>query len=118
MNSQPTWHSLSTEQVFAKLQSAPAGLSSAEATRRLAEHGPNELQAAHRISPWAILLEQLKNVLIIIILIATVLSAFLGHGKEAVVITVIVLLAVIGNTIYLHLNHNPYQVHSVHHTAK
>jgi len=95
MNSQPTWHSLSTEQVFAHLQSTLAGLTSAEAARRLAEHGPNELQAAHRISPWVILLEQFKNVLIIILLVATVLSAFLGHGTEAIVITVIVLFAVV-----------------------
>jgi P-type Ca2+ transporter type 2C len=95
MNSQPNWHSLSTEQVFAQLRSAPGGLTSTEAARRLAEHGPNELQAAHRISPWAILLEQLKNVLVIILLVATVLSAFLGHGTEAIVITVIVLFAVV-----------------------
>jgi Ca2+-transporting ATPase len=53
------------------------------------------LAAARRISPWALLLEQFKNVLIIILLIATVLSAFLGHGVEAVAIAVIVLFAVV-----------------------
>ena len=95
MNPQPAWHALETEQVFANLNADPAGLTSAEAARRLAEYGPNELQAAGRVSPWAVLLSQFKNVLIIILLIATALSAILGHGVEAVAITVIVLFAVL-----------------------
>jgi Ca2+-transporting ATPase len=57
--------------------------------------GPNELQARGRVSPWSILLEQFQNVLIVILLLATALSAFLGHGLEAIAITVIVLFAVV-----------------------
>lgn len=89
------WHTLSIETVCSHLTSTPAGLTHAEAVRRLAAYGPNELQAAQRISPWALLFEQFKNVLIIILLIATVLSAFLGHGIEALAIAVIVLFAVL-----------------------
>ncbi|MDE2483901.1 MAG: cation-translocating P-type ATPase [candidate division NC10 bacterium] len=89
------WHTLSNETVFAHLKSTPTGLAEAEATQRLAEYGPNELQAAHRISPWTILFEQFKNVLIVILLVATALSAFLGHGIEALAIAVIVLFAVL-----------------------
>ncbi len=88
------WHTLPAEDVCYLLQSSPAGLSSAEAEQRLAQYGPNELQETRRISPWAILLEQFKNVLIIILLIAVGLSAVLGHGVEAIAITVIVLFAV------------------------
>ena len=93
---QPTspWHTLPAEDVCYLLQSSPAGLSSAEADQRLAQYGPNELQETRRISPWAILLEQFKNVLIIILLIAVGLSTILGHGIEAIAITVIVLFAV------------------------
>lgn len=93
---QPTlpWHTLPVETVFSHLQCTPTGLTSAEAARRLAQCGPNELQATRRISPWAILLQQFKNVLIIILLIAVGLSALLGHGIEAIAITVIVLFAV------------------------
>ena len=61
----------------------------------MAEHGPNELQAARRVSPWAILSGQFKNVLIVILLVATILSAFFGHGIEAIAIAVIVLFAVL-----------------------
>ena len=91
----PTWHTLPLEDVFAELHAEPNGLSGSEAARRLAEHGPNELQAAHRISPWALLAEQFKNVLIVILLLATAMSAFLGHGIEAAAIAVIVLFAVL-----------------------
>jgi Ca2+-transporting ATPase len=70
-------------------------LTNVEAARRLAEVGPNELAAARRISPWMLLMEQFKNVLIIILLIAVGLSAILGHGVEAIAIAVIVLFAVV-----------------------
>jgi P-type Ca2+ transporter type 2C len=88
------WHTLTIEEALGQLHSQPGGLSNAEAMNRLRQHGPNELQAAHRISPWEILLEQFKNVLILILLGATILSLFLGHGIESIVIAVIVLFAV------------------------
>ena len=93
--SMPHWHTLPLETIFSRLNATPAGLTGAEAVQRLAEHGPNELQAAHRISPWALLFEQFKNVLTIMLLVATVLSAFLGHWTEAIAIAVIVLFAVV-----------------------
>ncbi|HEY5514152.1 MAG TPA: HAD-IC family P-type ATPase, partial [Geomonas sp.] len=88
-----SWHTLTVAQVCTLLATAPDGLTHAEAGRRLAYCGPNQLAAAHRISPWSIFLEQFKNVLIIILLIAAALSAFLGHGVEAVAIAVIVAFA-------------------------
>jgi Ca2+-transporting ATPase len=91
----PAWHTLPSEQVYERLGTSPQGLSSEESARRLSEFGPNELQAARRISPWQILLEQFKNVLVIILLIATLLSLFLGHGIESIVIAIIVLFAVL-----------------------
>jgi Ca2+-transporting ATPase len=89
------WHTLPVEEALEKLKSTPGGLTDDEVARRLEEFGPNELRAAARISPWTILFEQFKNVLIIILLFATALSAFLGHGVEAIAITVIVMFAVI-----------------------
>jgi Ca2+-transporting ATPase len=89
------WHMRTVEDSFERLKSTPSGLTNSEAARRLASCGPNELQAAGRVSPWAILLEQFKNILIIILLLATAFSAFLGHGVEAIAITVIVLFAVV-----------------------
>ena len=95
IQSSTRWHTLSVPQSLERLRSRVTGLSSIEAAGRLEEFGPNELQTAGRVSPWTILAEQFKNVLIIILLLATTLSAFLGHGIEAIAITVIVLFAVI-----------------------
>ena len=91
----PEWHTLSVDATMSHLQSTPHGLAEAEVERRVARYGPNELQAAGRVSPWTILFQQFKNVLIIILLIATAISAFLGEGVEAIAIGVIVLFAVV-----------------------
>lgn len=89
------WHTLTSEAASAQLATSPAGLAGAEAARRLESYGPNELQATLRASPWLLLLEQFKNVLVIILLVATVVSGLMGHGIEAIAIAVIVLFAVL-----------------------
>ena len=90
-----TFHTLPVEKVFSTLGSQAQGLSGDEAARRLAEHGPNELTASAGTPAWILLLHQFQNVLIVILLIATAVSAFSGHGVEAIAITAIVLFAVI-----------------------
>jgi calcium-translocating P-type ATPase len=45
-------HQLSADEAIASLQSAPLGLSPAEAERRLREHGSNQVQEIARASPW------------------------------------------------------------------
>jgi Ca2+-transporting ATPase len=91
----PVWHTLAVEATLAALETAPTGLTAAEAARRLAADGPNELQTAARRSAWRTFLSQFRNALIIILLAATLLSGILGHALEAVVITVIVFFAVL-----------------------
>lgn len=88
------WHTLTAEDVRARLDAAPNGLTTAEAELRRQQYGPNELESGQRVSPWSILLAQFQNVLIIILLVATVFSAFVGHEIEAIAIAVIVLFAV------------------------
>jgi len=89
------WHALAADEVVRQLASSRNGLSAAEAQRRLETTEPNVLQAAPGISPWQLLAGQFKNVLIVILLVATALSAMLGHGVEAIAITVIVIFAVL-----------------------
>ena len=90
----PVWHALTADATLAELKTSSAGLTSQEALRRLNEYGPNELEAARSVSPWRLLFDQFKNVLIVILLVATGLSACLGEGVETIVIGVIVLFAV------------------------
>jgi len=89
------WHTLTIDEALTQVNSQREGLNGADAIMRLLEHGANEIQAAKRISAWEILLEQFKNVLILILLGATAISLFLGHGVESIVIAVIVLFAVV-----------------------
>ncbi len=88
------WHAVAATDALDRLDTTESGLSGEEAARRLASHGPNELAVARRVSPWKLFLTQFKNVLILILLVAVVLSALLGHTLEAVVIAVILLFAV------------------------
>jgi len=64
------WHTLSPGEVLERLGTTDAGLDEAEAGRRLAEYGLNELEEAARVSPLEILLSQFRNVLILILLLA------------------------------------------------
>ena len=89
------WHTQSVDQVLQTLATTSSGLSADEAARRLSRHGPNELQALERASAWHTLAAQFKNILILILLAATLVSSVLGHGLEATVIAIIVLVAVL-----------------------
>jgi Ca2+-transporting ATPase len=95
METNKTWHTQTAEQAFTALKSQPGGLSQAEVSERVLQYGANEIQAAKRISAWEILLDQFKNILILILLGATAISLFLGHGIESIAIAVIVLFAVL-----------------------
>ncbi|MEB2323234.1 MAG: magnesium-translocating P-type ATPase [Sorangiineae bacterium] len=71
-----------------------AGLDSAEAARRLAEHGPNQL-APRRPRAAAQLLARFRSPLVLILLAASVISTFTGDTPSALIVGVIVLLSVL-----------------------
>ena len=63
------------EAVIAGLGSdATQGLTTEEARRRLAQYGPNELQAEPSIPAWRKFLAQFQDVLIVLLLIAAAIS--------------------------------------------
>ena len=73
------------------------GLSQREAQERLLKFGANELAKEERASPIALFFAQFKNTLIVILLVATLLSALLGEIVDAAIISAIVLFcAVLG----------------------
>jgi P-type Ca2+ transporter type 2C len=71
---------------------AAAGLTSAEAARRLLVHGRNEIIRAEGPSPWALLAGQFRSALIALLLVAGGVAAALGEVVDAVAIGAIVLL--------------------------
>jgi Ca2+-transporting ATPase len=73
------------------------GLGTAEASRRAAVHGPNQLAEPARRPEWLKFLDQFRNWLIGILLIAAVVAGAIGDIKDAVVITVVLQInAVLG----------------------
>lgn len=92
--SEPLFHTLSASESLKVLNSRLAGLTTEEAEARLAEQGPNELTPPHRISAWLIFWRQWQNLLIIILLLATGISFWLGEHLDAVVILAIVVACV------------------------
>jgi len=71
---------------------ARTGLDTAEAARRLLEHGPNQLTEARGKSKWRLFAEQFEGVVIWVLIAAAVLSGVMGEFVDAVAIVAIILL--------------------------
>jgi Ca2+-transporting ATPase len=90
---QEEWHALEPEKVVNELATSPdTGLSQQEAQQRLEKYGPNQLEEAPSISFWQMLGEQFNNFIVILLIVASLVSAFLGEWVEAVAIMAIVVL--------------------------
>ena len=68
------------------------GLSSAEVSGRLEKYGPNRLEGAKEKSLISMIFDQLKDFLVIILIIAAVISILLGETLDGVIILAIVIL--------------------------
>ena len=89
---QQDWHALDAREVLRHLQVEENGLTSAEAASRLAQYGENQLREAPRPTFWHMLWEQLNNFVVILLIVASVISALLGDYVEAAAILAIVVL--------------------------
>ncbi len=105
-------YTLTTEQVLRDLQASPEGLSSQEAAKRLEQYGPNKLKEAPKPTAWQRFLAQLKDPMLIILMIAAAVSAAttvidfmqqpvqdIGHLTEGLVEVGIILVVVLLNAI-------------------
>ena len=91
------WHALTAEDVLRHLEVQEEGVSSEQAARRLAQYGQNQLQEAPRPTFWHMLWEQLNNFVVILLIVASVVSALLGDYIEAgAIMAIVVLNAVLG----------------------
>jgi magnesium-transporting ATPase (P-type) len=91
------WHATNTGEILSQNKTAPEGLNSAEAARRLAEHGPNRLTPPKKRSALMRFLLQFHNVLIYVLLAAAAVTAALGHLLDTgVIVGVVVINALIG----------------------
>jgi len=83
--------SRTSEQMFATLQSSAQGLSTAEAQRRLREHGANALDEEPTASLWRLASRQFKSPLVLILVFGAAVSATLREWLDAAIILAIVL---------------------------
>ena len=91
------WHALKAEEVLHHLEVQGNGQTSEEARRRLQHYGPNQLKEAPRPTFLQMLWEQLNNFVVILLIVASLISALLGDYVEAAAIMAIVVLnAVLG----------------------
>jgi Ca2+-transporting ATPase len=93
-----SWHCLETQEVLGKLGvEAAIGLRGAEAEHRLTEFGRNELLQSGMKSSWLILWEQLKALMVLILIAAAIVSVLLGDYRDTIAIgTIVVLNALLG----------------------
>ncbi|MEM4250227.1 MAG: cation-translocating P-type ATPase [Candidatus Bathyarchaeia archaeon] len=81
---------MDTQEVLSNLDTSLNGLTENEARLRLQKFGLNEIVTEKRPHPFMMLLNQFRNVLIIILIFATIFSAAIGEFIDAAVILAIV----------------------------
>ena len=87
--------SMPIEDLLASLKTSQSGLSTEEAENRLLIYGYNELAARKRRTGIVEFIYHLRNPLVLILLLAGLVSGFLGDVISASIIFSIVLLSVI-----------------------
>ena len=85
------------EETLQDLEASRTGLTSAQAAERLGRYGKNALAEGKRKTPIQVFLEQFKDLLVVILLIAALISAVSGNAESTIVIfAVLILNAILG----------------------
>jgi Mg2+-importing ATPase len=79
------------DDLLATFSSSLQGLDQSLAERRLQEVGPNQIESKNQVTALGLFLNQFKSPIVIILLFATILSAFVQDWTDAVIILAIVL---------------------------
>lgn len=86
----PIWHILTTQQALDIQAGSLQGLQPAEVQERLAHFGENRLPEAKPRPLWLKFLDQFRNVLVVVLLLAAALAWMVGDLKDTVVILAVV----------------------------
>ena len=88
-----------SEEILTELKTSNSGLSDNEAKSRLEKYGLNKLPEAPRPSAFQIFLNQFKDLIVLILIVAAVISGFTGdHESSIVIIIVLIINAILGTT--------------------
>lgn len=87
-----SWHASQASEVLQALGSSQQGIGQAEVARRLEIHGPNRLPEVAQAGPLARLARQFNNLLLIVLMLASAVTAAMGHWIDSGVIVAAVLI--------------------------
>ncbi|NPV65011.1 MAG: calcium-transporting P-type ATPase, PMR1-type [Methanobacteriaceae archaeon] len=91
------WEQMEIKEILEELATSKDGLSSEEARKRLSKYGENELVEEKKEGPLRLFLNQFMDVLIILLIVAALVSYFIGDLLDSMVILfVVVVNAIIG----------------------
>jgi Ca2+-transporting ATPase len=96
------WQAIDIESVLETLGTTRKGISDREAAERLDQFGPNELKEAKKVTAFQLLVDQFKSILVVILIIAAAVSAYISiqEGKPMtdtwVILIIVVMNAILG----------------------
>ncbi|WP_394527398.1 cation-translocating P-type ATPase [Lacrimispora sp. JR3] len=93
------WYQKSGEEVLSELHTTKEGLSSEQAKELLARLGENVLSEGRKKSTLRVFAEQFKDLLVVILIAAAVISMLSGNVESTVVIVAVILLNAILGTV-------------------
>ncbi len=85
------FYEITAKEALDRAATNESGLTEIEAQRRLLEYGPNTLKKQKKAGPFVLFLKQFNNVLIYILLAATIISWLLNEKIDAYVIFIIII---------------------------
>lgn len=86
------YHTKNYEEVLKTLNSSLSGLSNEEAIKRFKEFGPNELTSKKKNKILFMLLKQFKEIMLIVLIIAGIISILLKEYSDSIIIFVVVIM--------------------------
>ena len=92
MDSDKYW-TQALDELYSQLDSSVQGLGANEAKRRLTQYGPNALKEKHHNRALYIFLSQFKNPIVVILIVATIISAVSKETVDAIIIFLIIILS-------------------------
>ncbi|WP_276502012.1 cation-translocating P-type ATPase [Terrimonas pollutisoli] len=91
------FYSISAEEALKLMGSNINGLDDETVQKKIEEHGKNELKGKKKVSPLVIFVRQFLDFMILVLIAAAIVSAFIGEGSDTIVIIIIIVLnAIIG----------------------
>lgn len=87
------------DEVLQELNVSNKGLTTDEVNKRIEQYGYNELAEGKRKTTLEVFFEQFKDFLVIILIVAALISAFLGELHSTIVIVIVVILNAILGTV-------------------